>query len=194
MAVPDRKHIGSVAIDAGVDRGLGWSRALAFQHLAVDVDNENFVGRQAGAAGVAGRDQESVGARNTRTDMAAVVEQLGHDHHARAIGDLRPERGFGYLRHRRSGPHIAAHKAAIEHHIDAPEGAQLCDPAPGECRLLPIYGRLARHYRAAQPGWSYGTRARDRISPGLARLCLLDRLRPMGDGGRRYSAVGLDRD
>jgi len=90
MAVPDREHVGAVAIDTGVDRGLGRGRALAFQDLAVEVDHQDLVRRQAGAAGIARRDQETVGARNARADMAAVVQKLGHDHHAGAFGDLFP--------------------------------------------------------------------------------------------------------
>ena len=56
--MPDREHVGPVAIDAGVDRGLGRSRAFAFQHLAVDVHDQNLIGGKARAAGIAGRDQE----------------------------------------------------------------------------------------------------------------------------------------
>src|SRR5437867_5840427 len=106
MGMPDRKHVGAVAIDAGMDGGLGRGRALAFQHLAVEVDHQDLVWGEAGAAGIARRDKKTVGARDARADMAAVVEKLGHDHHARAFGDLFPERGFGILRHRWSEPRL----------------------------------------------------------------------------------------
>jgi hypothetical protein len=31
--------------------------------------------------------------------MTAIIEQLGHHHHAVAIGKLLPQRGLGQLRH-----------------------------------------------------------------------------------------------
>src|SRR5215510_13081346 len=36
----------------------------------------------------------------------------------------------------------------------------------------------------------HGTSAYDRNTAGLARLCPLDRLRPVDDGERRYSSLG----
>ncbi len=82
-----------------MDRGLGRSGAVAFEHLAVEIDDQDLVGGDAGAARVARRDQHPVGAGEPRADVAAVVEKLRHHHHARALGDLRAQRAFRNLRH-----------------------------------------------------------------------------------------------
>jgi hypothetical protein len=82
-----------------MDRGLGRRQSVAVEHLAVETDHQHVVGGDAGAAGVARQDENAIGAGNAGADVAAVVEQLRHHHHAVAIGELLPQRGFGYLRH-----------------------------------------------------------------------------------------------
>jgi len=89
-------------IDAEMDRRLGRRQAVAVEHLAVEVDHQHLVGGDAGAAGVARQDEHAIGAGDAGADMAAVVEQLSHHHHAVAIGELLAQRGFRDLRHRPS--------------------------------------------------------------------------------------------
>jgi hypothetical protein len=99
VAMADRLYILARAIDAEMDRGLGRGQAVSVQNLAVEVDDQHVVGRDPGAAGVARQDEDAIGAGNAGADMSAIVEQLRHHHHAVAIGELLPERGFGQLRH-----------------------------------------------------------------------------------------------
>ena len=83
-------------IDAGMDLRLGRARRVAVENLAGEIDDQNVIGADAGAACVARRDQETIGAGQTRADMAAVIKQLGHDHHARACDKLFAQFGFTY--------------------------------------------------------------------------------------------------
>ena len=91
MAVADDLDNLPRPIDAGVNLRLGRSRTIAFENLAADIDDQNIVGRDAGAAGVAHRYKKAIGARQPRADMAAIVEKLSHDHHAGAVDKLLPQ-------------------------------------------------------------------------------------------------------
>ena len=84
MAVADRLNVVPRPIDAGMDLRLRRAGLVAVEHLAVEIDDQNVVGGDAGAACVARRDQKTIGAGQPRADMAAVIKQFGHDHHAGA--------------------------------------------------------------------------------------------------------------
>src|SRR4051794_22041765 len=97
-------------------------------------------------------------------------------------------------------PHIAPHKAAIDPPYRRTWERSTLGPDPRPGLSIPAVGEWRSHphmIRGAAVNWRrnqtgrHGTSARDRISPGLARVCLLDRLRPVGHDSRRYSAVGL---
>jgi hypothetical protein len=102
VAMADGLDVGARPIDAEMDGGLGRRQAVAVEQLAVEIDHQHLVGGDAGAAGVARQDENAIGAGNAGADMAAVVEQVRHHHHAMAIRELLPQGGFRYLRHRAS--------------------------------------------------------------------------------------------
>jgi hypothetical protein len=95
----DGLDVGARPIDAEMDGGLGRRQAVAVEQLAVEIDHQHLVGGDPGAAGIARQDENAIGAGNAGADMSAIVEQLRHHHHAVAICELLPERGFGQLRH-----------------------------------------------------------------------------------------------
>ena len=76
------------AVQTRVQGRLGWRRAFSLQHGAVEIDHQDFLSGQGRAARVAGLDENTVGARNARADVAAEVHDLLHHEQSRAGGKL----------------------------------------------------------------------------------------------------------
>ena len=83
MPVPHGQRVLARPIDAEVDRGLGRRRSVAFENAPLQIHDQNLVRRQTCTAGITRLNEHAVGIRNASAEMAAVIQKIGHDHHAR---------------------------------------------------------------------------------------------------------------